>query len=280
MIITIIKFHRFDIDHIPDKIPGKRYHGILGYNSFLGWILKIFSLAISIKDVHNKTFYLNRKSTIHWLQRHGQNLSISTHPSKVVKCLQDALPAPFKTLPNDMINHIASFITNWDKKNLKLISKQFYEARSVQWFSGNKIADRLHKVIKWSKLFCITGRFNSEIQVLSYYEKYRDEFGRINRVYVPRNPKQIYGDHYPLKIGSHEHILNFLKRVDDKEQLSIELFDNLSIAQKKSLLMDLLEFKNIYIQSLQNLPKKDRKIYASNLDLYSKVESLIQNLRP
>lgn len=57
---------RFDIN-IPCKaIPA---HGIKGYNKFVGWILSLFKVAVKLQAENQETFYLNRKSTIHWINK-------------------------------------------------------------------------------------------------------------------------------------------------------------------------------------------------------------------
>lgn len=75
MEITQNTQNRYDIAGIldPGKKVGKKEAakvGIAGYKcKFIGWLLKAFHIAVSVKSDDGKTFYLNRKSFFHWLNR-------------------------------------------------------------------------------------------------------------------------------------------------------------------------------------------------------------------
>lgn len=98
--------------------PTAKKDGIAGYNHFVGWILKVFGYAIALKDDNNVTFYLNRKSTIHWLQRHGiPNLEENTNGSEVVRLINKAVAIVLPTqVPNLQEPNASSLQSNtWGK---------------------------------------------------------------------------------------------------------------------------------------------------------------------
>jgi hypothetical protein len=47
--------------------------GIKVYGCVLGWILSLFGVAVSLRDAHNRIYFVNKKSLIGWTAANGAN---------------------------------------------------------------------------------------------------------------------------------------------------------------------------------------------------------------
>lgn len=47
--------------------------GIKVYTCVLGWILSLFGVAVTLRDAHNRIYFVNKKSLIGWATANGSN---------------------------------------------------------------------------------------------------------------------------------------------------------------------------------------------------------------
>ena len=131
-------YSRYDIGKDIDYIPNKKYSGIAGYNGCIGWILYIFGFAVALSTATKGTVYLNRKSTIKWLNRNGYNLSKTQRGKQILRLVNAAihgktnlkkqrfLPNPkpqFFDLPTEISHQIFAQLSLNDLNSLQRSSK-------------------------------------------------------------------------------------------------------------------------------------------------------------
>lgn len=55
------------------KLTPTQKTGIKVYGCVLGWILSLFGVAVSLRDAHNRIYFVNKKSLIGWTGANGAN---------------------------------------------------------------------------------------------------------------------------------------------------------------------------------------------------------------
>ena len=119
----------------------------------MGRILAKLGFAFAIKDNTNRTFFLNRKSAIHWLKRHGKQLPENSSAHKVIAQLKEfgnGLMLRDNLFPTDMIQHIAHFLLPKDLSQLGSVSRKLNQAAKHTLYSPQEMIYNLDHYIERS----------------------------------------------------------------------------------------------------------------------------------
>lgn len=79
--------HRYHLNNVEDKPEKPQKAGIAGYWQCIGWLLAQINIAICISDKAGHSFYLNRKSSLKYINRHGGKLTEQTKAADIAQAL-------------------------------------------------------------------------------------------------------------------------------------------------------------------------------------------------
>lgn len=171
------KYGRFDIAGIVDAIPNKKYKGIAGYSNFIGWILHKLGFAIALRDSQNKIFYLNKKSAVHWLNRHGNQIAENATNKEIRSIFRSVVGEHIlgdKLFPREVAKHICHFLLPEDLAQLR-VNKQLNAIAEDTLFSPDEIAYNLNHFIQKAKAIIVENdnKFPIEFETVRMYRTTR-----------------------------------------------------------------------------------------------------------
>ena len=254
------KHNRYDIANINDAIPGKKYKGIAGYRCpFIGWLLNKLGFAIALKDSHNKTFYLNKKSAIHWLNRHGTQLSDKTAKSKIffhIKELANAFILGELGFPKEIAGHICHFLLPADLAHLGQVNRGLNAAGKQALYDPKEWAYNLNHFLEQAK------KALAAIQPVLQ----AGHPSALMLTILPPNLKKALNEEVKQRRAALEPLKKYIEGLINHGLLEPQAFNLLSKEDKKALL-EAFKTANIYFT-----------LWYHNLNWLPRMEELIAQL--